>query len=75
MTARDMEIIDETEIFTEALVASVAPGEITVDQLKRHLGEGLAYVAAQDADDNADWHCRQTRARLAPLRKIRRLKK
>jgi hypothetical protein len=30
MTAREMEIIEETEIFTEALVASVAVGEITV---------------------------------------------
>jgi len=45
-----MEIIEETEIFTEALVASVELGEITVDQLKRQLEGGLAYVAAQDAD-------------------------
>jgi hypothetical protein len=44
----DREIIEETEIFTEALVASVALGEITVDQLRRQLEGGLAYVAAQD---------------------------
>jgi len=44
----DREIIEETDIFTEALVASVAAGEITVDQLRRQLEGGLAYVAAQD---------------------------
>jgi hypothetical protein len=48
---REVELINETEIFTEALVASVALGEITVDQLKRQLEGGLAYVATQDADD------------------------
>ena len=42
MAAR--EIIDETEIFTEALVASVTQGKLTVDQLKRQLEDGLAYV-------------------------------
>jgi hypothetical protein len=46
-----MEIIEETEIFTEALVASVAVGEITVDQLKRQLDDGLAYVEARGADN------------------------
>jgi hypothetical protein len=48
---REVELINETEIFTEALVASVALGEITVDQLKRQLEGGLAYVAAQDPED------------------------
>jgi hypothetical protein len=49
MTSR--EIIDETEIFTEALILSVALGDLTVDQLKRQLEGGLAYVGAHDADD------------------------
>jgi hypothetical protein len=52
MAAR--EIIDETEIFTEALVASVAQGEITVDQLKRQLEDGLAYVEARGAGNVAE---------------------
>jgi hypothetical protein len=54
MTAREMEIIDESEIFTEALVARVALGEITVDQLKRQLDDGLAYVEARGADNVAE---------------------
>jgi hypothetical protein len=48
------EIIDETDLFTEALVASVALGEITVDQLNRRLEGGLAYIAAQGADNVAE---------------------
>jgi predicted short-subunit dehydrogenase-like oxidoreductase (DUF2520 family) len=52
MAAR--EIIDEPEIFTEALVASVAQGEITVDQLKRQLEGGLAYVEARGAGNVAE---------------------
>jgi sirohydrochlorin ferrochelatase len=44
MSAR--EINDETEIFTEALGASLAQGNLTVDQLKRQLEGGLAYVEA-----------------------------
>ena len=52
MTAR--EINDETEIFTEALGASVAQGNLTVDQLKRQLEGGLAYVEAQGADNVAE---------------------
>jgi hypothetical protein len=52
MTAR--EIIDETEIFTEALVASVTQGKLTVDQLKRQLEDGLAYVEARGADNVAE---------------------
>lgn len=52
MTAR--EIIDQTEIFTEALVASVAQGELTVDQLKRQLEDGLAYVEARGSDNIAE---------------------
>jgi hypothetical protein len=50
----DREIIDETEIFTEALGASVAQGNLTVDQLKRQLEGGLAYVEAQGADNVAE---------------------
>jgi hypothetical protein len=52
MTAR--EIFDETEIFIEALGASVAQGNLTVDQLKRQLEDGLAYVEAQGADNVAE---------------------
>jgi len=52
MTAR--EIFDETEIFTEALGASVAQGNLTVDQLKRQLEGGLAYVEAKGADNVAE---------------------
>jgi hypothetical protein len=51
MTAREIETINEIDIFTEALVASVALGELAVEQLKSQLEGGLAYVAAQDADD------------------------
>jgi len=52
MTAR--EINDETDLFTEALGASVAQGNLTVDQLKRQLKGGLAYVEAQGADNVAE---------------------
>jgi hypothetical protein len=52
MTAR--EINDETEIFTEALGASVAQDNLTVDQLKRQLEGDLAYVEAQGADKVAE---------------------
>jgi sirohydrochlorin ferrochelatase len=52
MSAR--EINDETEIFTEALGASLAQGNLTVDQLKRQLEGGLAYVEAQGADNVAE---------------------
>ena len=52
MTAR--EINDETEIFTEALGASLAQGNLTVDQLKRQLEGGLAYVEALGADNVAE---------------------
>jgi len=52
MTAR--EIFDETEIFAEALGASVAQGNLTVSQLKRQLEDGLAYVKAQGADNVAE---------------------
>lgn len=52
MTAREM--IDETEIFTAALIASVAQGDITVDQLKRQLEDGRAYVEAQGAENVAE---------------------
>jgi hypothetical protein len=47
----DENTINEIEIFTQALVASVALGDLTVDQLNRQLEGGLAYVGAQDADD------------------------
>ena len=52
MTAR--EIFDETEIFTEALGASVAQGNLTVAQLKRQLEDGLAYVEAKGTDNVAE---------------------
>jgi hypothetical protein len=52
MTAR--EIFDETEIFTEALGASVAQGNLRGDRLKRQLEGGLAYVEAQGADNVAE---------------------
>jgi sirohydrochlorin ferrochelatase len=52
MSAR--EINDETEIFTEALGASLAQGNLTVDQLKRQLEGGLAYVEALGADNVAE---------------------
>jgi hypothetical protein len=52
MTPR--EIIHETEIFTEALLTSVALGEITGDQLKRRLEDGRAYVEAQGAENVAE---------------------
>jgi hypothetical protein len=52
MTAK--EIKDETELFTEALSASVAQGNLTIDQLKRQLEGGLAYVEAQGADNVAE---------------------
>lgn len=42
MAAKEM--IDETEIFTAALIASVAQGDITRDQLKRQLEDGRAYI-------------------------------
>ena len=51
MTAREMEIIDETEIFTEALIASVALGELTVDQVNLQLKYGLAYIEARGTDN------------------------
>jgi hypothetical protein len=50
MTDRKMEIIDETEIFIEALVVSVGLGELTVDQLKRQLEDGWAYLEANGAE-------------------------
>ena len=50
MTAREMEIIDETEIFIEALITGVAVGELTVDQLKRQLMDGWAYLEANGAE-------------------------
>jgi hypothetical protein len=52
MTAE--EIIDETEIFTEALVASMVQGDLTVDQLKRQFEGGLAYIEARGADNIAE---------------------
>jgi len=52
VTAR--EIFDETEIFTEALGASVAQGNLTVAQIKRQLEDGLAYVETQGADSVAE---------------------
>jgi hypothetical protein len=54
MTAKGMEIIDETEIFTEALFASVMLGALTVNQLKRQLEDGLAYIEARGADNVAE---------------------
>jgi hypothetical protein len=38
----------------EALSVSVAQGEITVDQLKRQLEDGLAYVEDQGVDNIAE---------------------
>jgi hypothetical protein len=52
MTPR--EVIDETEISSEVLVLSVAQGEITVDQLRRWLEEGRAYVEAGGAENLAE---------------------
>jgi hypothetical protein len=54
MTAKGMEIIDETEIFTEALIANMTLGALTVDQLKRQLEDGLAYIEARGADNVAE---------------------
>jgi hypothetical protein len=50
MTAREVETINETEMFTQALVAMVGLGNLTVDQLKSQLEGGLAYAEAQGAD-------------------------
>jgi hypothetical protein len=68
MSAREMEVINETEIFTEALVASVALGDLTVDELKRRLEDGLAYVEAQGADNVAD----ELLVALAALERVNR---
>jgi hypothetical protein len=54
MTAREIEIINETEIFTEALVTKVAQGDLTVDQLKLQIEGGLAYVEAQGVENVAE---------------------
>lgn len=45
---------DQTEIFTEAFTVSVTQGDITVDQLKRQLEDGRAYVEARGADNVAE---------------------
>jgi hypothetical protein len=46
----EVETINETEMFTEALVLLVGLGGLTIDQLKSQLEGGLAYAEAQGAD-------------------------
>jgi len=52
MTPR--EVIDETEIIADVLAMSVVQGEITVDQLRRWLEDGLAYVEAEGPENLAE---------------------
>ena len=50
----EVETINETEMFTEALVTMVGLGELTVDQLKLQIEGGLAYVEAQGVESVAE---------------------
>lgn len=46
--------MDQTEILTEAIIASVAQGKRTVEDLKSQLKDGLAYVEDQGVDNVAE---------------------